>query len=269
MFRKLLVLAFGGMLMAATLAVTPGSLSAEERGEVKIAATALGVPGAPAYGVPGAPAYGVPGAPAYGVPGALAYGGAQGPAALGVPGAPAYGVPGAASLRRAGCPRLRCAGSARLRRAGCPRLRLLRIPDVGRARTRPPRLLRIPDVGRPGSARLRRADPPLSASQGTRCGACRERPLTACKDRPLTGWWPDPAGLGGSAVPVERAGRAGGSGAPQPVLCMVEPTNSAVIAEANVPAGQKVAVIANTETACRAINGTVANQAAGGARAVN
>ena len=50
---------------------------------------------------------------------------------------------------------------------------------------------------------------------------------------------------------------------------MVEPTNSAVIAEANVPAGQKVAVIANTETACRAINGTVANQAAGGARAVN
>ena len=104
MFRKLLVLAFGGVLIATPLAVTPGSLSAEERGEVKIAATALGVPGAPAYGVPGA----------------LAYGGAQGPAALGVPprgsrvprlrraGSPAYG---------SGSPRLRRAGSA-ARRAG-------------------------------------------------------------------------------------------------------------------------------------------------------
>ena len=113
MSRKLLVLAFGGMLIAAPLAVTPGWLSAEERGEVKIAATALGVPGAPAYGVPGALAYGgaqgpaalgVPGAPAYGVPGALAYGGAQGPAALGVPGAPAYGVPGAPAYGVQGAP---------------------------------------------------------------------------------------------------------------------------------------------------------------------
>ena len=80
-----------------------------------------------------------------------------------------------------------------------------------------------------------------------------------------------PAVVGGAAGPgaTPFPATSGGTGAPQPVLCMVEPTNSAVIAEANVPAGQKVAVIANTETACRAINGTVANQAAGGARAVN
>ena len=79
-----------------------------------------------------------------------------------------------------------------------------------------------------------------------------------------------PAVIGGAAGPGGTPVAApGGAGAPQPVLCMVEPTNSAVIAEANVPAGQKVAVIANTETACRAINGTIANQAAGGARAVN
>ncbi len=80
-----------------------------------------------------------------------------------------------------------------------------------------------------------------------------------------------PAVVGGAAGPgaTPVPATSGGTGAPQPVLCMVEPTNSAVIAEANVPAGQKVAVIANTETACRAINGTVANQAAGGARAVN
>jgi hypothetical protein len=51
---------------------------------------------------------------------------------------------------------------------------------------------------------------------------------------------------------------------------MVEPTNAAVLAEANAPAGQKIAVIANTETACRAINGTIANATAGGApRAAN
>ena len=177
MSRKLLVLAFGGMLIAAPLAVTPGSLSAEERGEIKIAATALGVPGAPApaYGVQGAPAYGVQGAPAYGFSGYPMWG-VQGAPAYGVQGAPAYGM-------------------------------VVWIPAV---------------VG----------------------GA---------------------AGPGATPVPAT----SGGTGAPQPVLCMVEPTNSAVIAEANVPAGQKVAVIANTETACRAINGTVANQAAGGARAVN
>jgi hypothetical protein len=76
-----------------------------------------------------------------------------------------------------------------------------------------------------------------------------------------------PAIVGGPAGPMGTplAAPPGGTGAPQPVMCMVEATNAAVLAEANAPAGQKVAVIADTEMACRAINGTVANPAAAGA----
>jgi hypothetical protein len=220
MSRKLLVLAFGGMLIAAPLAVTPGSLSAEERGEVKIAATALGVPGAPAYRVPGA----------------LAYGGAQGPAALGVPGAPAYGVQGAPAYGVQGAPAYGVQGAPAYGVQGAPAYGVQGAPAYG--------------------------------VQGAPAYGVQGAPAYGVQGAPAYGMvvW-IPAVVGGATAP--GAATSGGTGAPQPVLCMVEPTNSAVIAEANVPAGQKVAVIANTETACRAINGTVANQAAGGARAVN
>ncbi len=46
--------------------------------------------------------------------------------------------------------------------------------------------------------------------------------------------------------------------APRPVICLVTPTNDAVLAQNNVPEGTKIAVIANTEPACAAIGGTVA-----------
>ena len=183
MSRKLLVLAFGGMLIAAPLAVTPGSLSAEERGEVKIAATALGVPGAPAYGVPGA----------------LAYGGAQGPAALGVPGAPAYGVPGALAY---GVP------GPQPRRPGCPRLRFLGSPDVGRARTAPS-ASRDTRCGVPGA--------PAYGVQGARrlwflgipdVGRARTRRSTACRSARLRGGGLDPGGhRRRGRLPAERRSR--------------------------------------------------------------
>ena len=63
-----------------------------------------------------------------------------------------------------------------------------------------------------------------------------------------------PAVVGGpSGAPV--AAPTGGTGAPQPVLCALDPSNPA----AGVPAGQKVVVIADTEMACHAINGAVEN----------
>jgi hypothetical protein len=66
-----------------------------------------------------------------------------------------------------------------------------------------------------------------------------------------------PAVVGG---PIGTPGGlpTGAPGAAQPVLCAVEPTNPA----ASIPAGQKVVLIADTATACQAINGTVANPAA-------
>ena len=72
-----------------------------------------------------------------------------------------------------------------------------------------------------------------------------------------------PATAGGTPVAPP-----GATAAAQPVLCAVEPTNTAVLTEAGMPAGQKVVVIADTEMACQAINGTVANPttaSAGGA----
>ena len=236
MFRKLLVLAFGGGLIVTPLAVTPGSLSAEERGEVKIAATALGVPGAPAYRVPGA----------------LAYGGAQGPAALGVPGAPAYGVQGAPAYGVQGAPAYGVQGAPAYGVQGAPAYGVQGAPAYG--------VQGAPAYGVQGAPAYGFSGYPMWGVQGA--------PAYGVQGAPAYGMvvW-IPAVVGGATAP--GAATSGGTGAPQPVLCMVEPTNSAVIAEANVPAGQKVAVIANTETACRAINGTVANQAAGGARAVN
>jgi hypothetical protein len=66
-----------------------------------------------------------------------------------------------------------------------------------------------------------------------------------------------PAVVGGP-VGTPVAGPTGSPGAAQPVLCAVEPTNPA----ASLPAGQKVVVIADTETACHAISGTVTHPGA-------
>ena len=118
--------------------------------------------------------------------------------------------------------------------------------------------------------------------------ACRERQPTASPGYPMWGragsaglrrarstrlrdGGLDPGGRRRRGRPRRNAGPGDvwrDRGAAAGLARMVEPTDFARD-RGDVPAGQKVAVIANTETACRAINGTVANQAAGGARAVN
>jgi hypothetical protein len=75
-----------------------------------------------------------------------------------------------------------------------------------------------------------------------------------------------PIGMPGAPpIGVPGASPTGGPGAAHPVLCAIEPTNPA----AGIPAGQKVVVIADTVTACEAINGTVANPAAAPAGGAN
>ena len=184
MSRKLLVLAFGGMLIAAPLAVTPGWLSAEERGEVKIAATALGVPGAPAYRVP-----------EHSLTAARRD---QPPSASLEP--PLM----ACRVRQPTACRERQPTACRERP---PTVSRVRPPTV--SREPPPTACRVPQpmVSRDTRCGACRVPPPM-ASRDTRCGACRERQPTACKERPLTGWWSGSRRSSAARpVPAERRSR--------------------------------------------------------------
>lgn len=81
-------------------------------------------------------------------------------------------------------------------------------------------------------------------------------PLNFGNPSGMTVWIPAIVG-----VPAMAAVPPPGSAPSQAVLCVVEPTNPAV----SLPAGQKVVVIADSETACDAISGTVSGPAAAGA----
>ncbi len=68
---------------------------------------------------------------------------------------------------------------------------------------------------------------------------------------------PDPTPVAALDQSSSMATTTPETGAPEPVICLVTPTNDTVLAQYNLPAGTPIAVIANTAPACAAINGTV------------